>query len=197
MVKWVSRTESLRDGNRGNCALLLLKWKLKIVSILYAAVTFCTGVWGVNQNKKQGAVSECGGVNGVLRLTRNDMKWGGGWTRDEKELRGWRSNKTPYSPPPTHTHPSQMRVSAHFPEHLSWTWSLEKLFGEGQMFKIGWQKLFQAAEPHSLQWCSCSLKLVWGQFTTASVFPTCRKEQRRLYITSSPNCLSINNWRAD
>lgn len=47
--KWfnVSRTEGRRDGNRGNCALLLLKSKLKITSILNTVVTFRKGRYEV------------------------------------------------------------------------------------------------------------------------------------------------------
>lgn len=77
----MSRTEGRRDGNRGNRASLLLKSKVKIMSILYTVVTFCTGRYEVffQQEKKKitkltpaalsRGICECGGVNGVLKFT--------------------------------------------------------------------------------------------------------------------------------
>lgn len=98
IVKWVWRTEGRRDGDRGNCASLPLRSQLKVTSILYMVVTYCTGRYEVflkNKKKKKltpsalsGGISECGGVNGVLKFTWNE-KWRGRRRDGEKrELRG-------------------------------------------------------------------------------------------------------------
>lgn len=61
IVKWVWRTEGRRDGDRGNCASLPLRSQLKVTSILYMVVTYCTGRYEVflKNKKKKNANTLC------------------------------------------------------------------------------------------------------------------------------------------
>lgn len=141
MVKWVSRTEGRREGNRGTCALLLLKSRLKITSILYTVVTFCTGSYEVflkkNAKTRSAEQSElwvwrCKWCAEIHMKTRSGEAGEG----DEKRSREARRNdgaSPPMRPACAAFQPSRVDRSDQ---------TCEVFATKAKCFEMGWQKLF-------------------------------------------------------
>lgn len=153
--------------------------KCKIPSILCVVVTFCTGRYEVVLKLESSApsrgITECGGVTGVLKFTEDD-KASEGW----KELRDRRVRRRHSSDGSAIPHGVALDDTEHSCSEPFWVCQV-KLW---RTFQIA-QQVFPppSIDYQNIQWCPCSLKLLWSWDIDSGVV----KEPHRLSRPSSPN----------